>query len=352
MKTKKYIYLILVLFAAVGCEKIIDFKGKIKEPMLVLNSIVAPDSTIKVTVTESKFFLENANEFKRIDNAELTLTVNGENKGTLIKSDSAGTYESNYKLSPNDVVKIEAKATGYESVMGLTRLPPKPTILQVDTTSKTGITYRTNGMGFNGYIEVDTLGVYKTLQVRFTMKFKDNADVKNYYRLLVKRRSYLNPENPGGGLIPDSGYIENYLTYFDDIVFEQNEQSSGFANSFNNEDNPSGFRFNIFADDLINGKEYGLKFTDNILLDYRSFIETQPDFPGPEKTVYYIYLQEISSDYYMFIRSMLSALEKNNNPFIEPVQIHSNIVNGIGLLGSYTPSEAYIVEINHKETSP
>ena len=103
----------------------------------------------------------------------------------------------------------------------------------------------------------------------------------------------------------------------------------------------------MFSDELINGKEYELKFSDFNALNHVSYQEDRQNRPNPEKVVYLIHLQEVSSDYYLFVKSMDAANKTGGNPFVEPVQVLSNIENGIGLLGSYTSSKPYVIEINY-----
>lgn len=332
-----------IALLAVGCEKTIEFKGEITAPMLVVNSIIAPDSTIEVEVTASRFFLDNDMGPKYIENAALRLIVNDKDRGKLVKSPLIGTYETDYKVSAGDEVRIEVSASGYESVCGKTKIPVQPIILSVDTAITYTKKYDYYGLGYGSTVQYDTLGEFKSQDIRFSMKFKDNGKERNYYRLIVKKRIYLDKNEPQGGLIFDGEYIEDYLINFDDIVFKDQNQMGGIAEEG---DDSYSYNYSMFSDELINGKEYELKFTDNNVLNYVSY-QDNINRPNPEKVVYLIYLQEVSSDYYLYIKSMVAASKIDGNPFVEPVQVFSNIENGIGILGSYSSSKPFVIEVKH-----
>jgi hypothetical protein len=52
-------------------------------------------------------------------------------------------------------------------------------------------------------------------------------------------------------------------------------------------------------------------------------------------------LQSISESYYQYLKSMTSN-GGGDDFFSEPVQVYSNITNGIGILGSYTQSSKVV----------
>lgn len=344
---KKTIYILLIILMTVSCEKVIEFKGEKTAPMLVVNSIIAADSTITVEVTESRFFLSDNNGVKHIENADIKLIVNGEYREKLVKLPPAGTYGSVYKVSADDEVKIEASAPGLPAVTATTKLPLQPIILNVDVASIDSREYITEIADYQswGTNELDTVGEYSAKNVKFRVKFKDNGDEKNYYRLIVKKRTYPDKSSQPGGFMDEKVYFEEKLKYFDDIIFENSDQM-GEWDMFG-EDNEPPYFYDTFSDDLINGKEYELKFSDYITLNHTYYDESR-QVSNPEKTVYLIYLQELSADYYLYIRSSVSAERVMENPFVEPIQVRSNIENGIGILGSYAASKPYVVEFKHQ----
>ena len=57
----KFGYTMMALFIvlSVSCEKEIKYKGKSEDSLLVVNGITEGDSTIKVKLSRSRFFLES-----------------------------------------------------------------------------------------------------------------------------------------------------------------------------------------------------------------------------------------------------------------------------------------------------
>jgi len=135
MKSKIFIFttLLLVLIFS-SCEKTIDFNGNIPNPVLVMNCIALPDSTLKVNLTRSKFFLSNNNQgYTTVDNAVVTATINETLKINL-KTTGNGNYEDNYKPKPNDIIRIDASAPTLESIWAEVKVAPRVTIISIDTT--------------------------------------------------------------------------------------------------------------------------------------------------------------------------------------------------------------------------
>ena len=58
-----------------------------------------------------------------------------------------------------------------------------------------------------------------------------------------------------------------------------------------------------------------------------------------------VYLNTISRDYYLFQKTYLAYINNNDfsDIFGEPVQIYSNVVGGIGLVGGVAESKETIV---------
>lgn len=333
MKRTYILLLLIVGLVNVGCDKTIRFNGEITRPMLVVSSFITPDSVVKAELSKSRFFLDEGYVFEKVPNASFNLLVNGALKEKLTHAGS-GIYLSKYQPAPGEEIGIEAVAPGFTAITATTLLPAQPVILKVDTSSVVEKQYYTGTTGkFDGSNTQDTLSVMTLKKISFRIKFKDEGAGRNYYRLLVRKRTYR-----------DNVATEVYLTNFEDIVFgnQQSDMESMFEFSRNN------YNYDTFTDDLFNGKEYELKFSNTMTTDQKDYNGYYSGFRKEERNTYFIYLQQISADYYLYARSSAAASNLSGNPFVEPIQIHSNIQNGIGVLGSYTSSEPRIVEFIHK----
>ena len=329
---RKYILAVLIIgLLTCGCDKTIEFNGKITSPMLVVSSFVTPDSVIKAEVTKSRFFLDEGYVFDRVTNADFNLYVNGILKGKLTHTGS-GIYESGYKPHPGEEIKIEVAAQGFTTISGTSVIPAQTPILKVDTSSVIEKEYYIGSKGgYGGMNSQDTLSELTLKKISFRVKFKDDGDKRNNYRLVVRKRIYY-----------EDSALDVYLGNFEDIVFG-NQQTNDIGSLF--EFSRNNYNYDTFADDLLNGKEYELKFYNIITVDQKDFSGYESQFRKELRSTYFIYLQQISPDYYLYARSSSAAANLSGNPFTEPVQIHSNIKNGIGVLGSYTSSAAAVVDV-------
>jgi hypothetical protein len=321
--TKTSILILVLALILSSCQKVIEFSGSITDPIMVVNSLVTPDSVVSVQVSKSRFFLNNSSTFESIDNANVLLYVNGLLKENLLRRVN-GVYVGAYKPTFGDSIGFKIKIpekneiicgttvpqlTGILSVYSMTQPTDINTPIVTVTTPKTG-----------GAPVTDTIGTNIGRRMFLTLNFKDNPDIKNYYRLVVYTRSYSGTK-----------YTTDYAFYFDDIV-------SG--NSTGDEVGPptslSSNKFNVFSDELFNGKQYSLKFSvDNNFYYY---------FPGHTKPqpikILFITLQSISKNYYLYLQTRSNI--KTNSFFAEPVQVYSNIDGGVGIIGGYTSSNARI----------
>ena len=318
---KIYLSVLFSVFFFASCEKEIEFKGKITEPQVVVNSFITPDSVIKAHVSESKFFLASGYIFNDIKNADISVLINGVLKEKMIYSVS-GIYVAKYKPIVSDTVRLEVKIANKSDVSCQTVFEPAIQMIDLDTTKLyTGKYPITNYNRIT--LKEDTLGYYLNYDFHFKLKFKDDGIKDNFYRLTVRTRTVL----------LDGRESSDYLFVFDDIVSGKTSSSTvGPPTSL------SSNQYNVFSDELFNGKEYPLTFyvTNSIakLLPEYEYLQTQFGNNYNKKEIY-VNLQSISKSYYLYLKSR-DANSSSNAVFSEPIQIHNNIVGGIGIFGSYT----------------
>ncbi len=329
MKHISPLFFFLMLSLLLSCETEIPFNGTETKPVLVVNCLASTDSVIQATVSESRFFLENNYEFPGVTDATVKLFVNGIFKENLSHT-GLGVYRSIYTPVEGDEVRLNVSATGFEPVWAENAFPFATTGFQIDSTiTKTetvpltsGNYYSYGGGGGNidyGIPTLDTIGETFSYIHEYKVRFSNPAGVPNYYRLVVHQQTLAN------------GYpiANTYLNNFDNIVFgtKQNNLNGIFTESKLD-------RYNVFSDELIDGKTHTITFTYtqpfNTITDttYKSWTV------GDERSVT-IDLQAISKSYYLYLVS-LKALESSDPFMSEPVQIFTNINGGLGLLGTQT----------------
>ena len=319
------ITLLLTVFI-VSCETEIKFNGKETAPSMVINSILNPDSTAKVHITKSKFFLEKDGPFDPITNATVQLYANDKLIEAL-NSIGNGYYAGTYKPLQGDIIKIIAKNNEFDNVHSSTEIPVEASITSVDTsatiTKTTPLVYY-RSYDDVGYTTTDTVGTVTEKKIKFTVNIADRANYKNFYRLKVKQRSYY-----------DNGTFSEYNSYFnsEDLVFGSTSETELFEEENTN-------YYHEFNDNLFDGKTYGLTFSVSAFqYNYFPGKEPKPDpwSPTTIKQELFINIESISPSYYYYLNSRAKN-EAYIEIFSEPVQIYNNIVNGIGILGAYNTS--------------
>lgn len=325
MKATTYILSIICLISLLSCEKDIEFSGEITKPELVINSLIFPDTTVSIKVSKSRFFLDDDSKpFETVNNAKVKLYINDVFKEELI-SKGAGIYESLYKPDAGDKIKVEVKVDGYELAESEVEIPDYINITKIDTNiinlKKEPII---NGGYYNQYgeyLEGDTVGYYYNREINFSLNFEDIKDKENYYRLAIYSRDYYNGAR-------DS--MDNYL-YFDFYDIVSGNRSTGDEDILG-EITETSNRYNVFSDELFDGKTYPLKFKINTY-SYEYLNGYNQGSKTSSKII--INLQAISKSYYLYLKTV-AADPGDMNFFSEPVQIHSNVKGGIGVVGSCT----------------
>lgn len=319
MKTIIYFLIGLALISLASCEKEIEFKGEISDPLVVVNGYLAPDSTIKIELSKSRFFLDSREDFDRINNATVSIMVNGQTRETLRFANN-GIYIGNYKPQLGDSVSLTIKAPGHEEVRSSTVIPALSNIVSVDTLSRK-LTSR-----YESYKLNDTVIAWNNqFELELGIRIKDPATIKNFYRLSIINRSEWTEH-------PD--YKSEYYLYFNIQGVSNETSSEGLLSLI---DGGYDADSHVFSDDLFDGREVVVRFKmyENVL-EIRPGYEEQFGGKNTHTTSYIINLQSLPRDTYYYLKSKSAAEQVFETFFTEPVQIYTNIENGIGIFGSFT----------------
>jgi hypothetical protein len=330
----KYFCIFISIFFFEACTKEIDFTDLVSRPQLVVHSYITPGETINVKVTLSRLLTDSSYVFKVVNNADVLVYVNGEfieKLETVSFSYNEGRYRSSHKPAINDIVKIVVKAPSMHEVSAETYFTQPTTILSVDTT---------RARDYGTIIEIDegdTTAVNSDYQLKFALTFKDDAAQANFYRLIVYTKySEINK------------YLSEYRTTTEYFGCEFTDKIAGIKSTPNpiteefEINSAETNRYNVFNDDMINGKTYSLNFITNRLILRKNY----PKYNENNQTIkieIFVSLQSINKEFYNYLISRDASF--NTDFFSEPVQIKSNIKGGIGFFGSYTSSNIVKVEI-------
>lgn len=298
------------LLLASACEKNVEIDIDETAPMMVLNSVLKADSTAVVFLSRTRHVLDNKN-ITAISGAEVILEDELGNSVTLDYTGN-GLYASDaLNVEPGKAYTVSASAEGFNPVSATCLVPRTVHITRMDTSSV--------------YTE------WGEQQITMDLIFTDPPEEANYYtisatarvamlnRQIVERLDtlYETPDTLITGYVLDT--IDTYVNRFEPVYIESEDLAV------------EEYDFNggvIFSDKLFNGKQYSF----NMKMYAWAF------WDAADTSAIYINLQAIDENYFRYIDTREKHYYAREDPFAVPVVVHSNIDNGIGILGGMTVS--------------
>ena len=295
MKNLLPIFLILSALTLSNCTKEIEFDAQDIAPRIVVNSLFTNDSIWSAHISRSVGVLETTS-YTTIDNASVNIFDDNANLVTTLTHQGDGLYTSPTGVSPqpNQSYTLEASASGYESVNATNSIPSAVPIYQLDTVTST------NNDG-------ETI-------LEATITFQDPPNISNYYMLEVFVTGMYYDEWE-----QDSIEIREPLQIScDDINVET-------VNRFNFGGFENTYLYLMLKDQNFDGENYALTFT---VINYAELKDM--DLFGE------IRLVNTSEEYFNYLKSFNMYQRTINNPFATPVQVYSNVNNGMGIFAGGT----------------
>jgi hypothetical protein len=288
--TNKTIILSLIIMFCVlsqSCEKEIKLNFGEEDKMLVVNSVICPDSLVKVRVSYSQQILANEPVFF-VNNAQIRLFEDGTCIDTLAWL-GQGKYVSRHKPQTNKVYGIEV-SDGKRKATANCRIPDVASIAWL----KSDTTYDQMGFAYPGV----------------TIAISDKPGQKDFYRLFLKRKA--------GKIEPGDYFGNTVFAYNDEAINAQTGPLDAIGNyiEYGTYRNYNKIEL-VFSDKSFNGTIREIK-----LSEIRMVIN---------KTLF-IHLHTLSEEYYKYLYSIKN---KPDEFFSEPVGIYSNIENGLGIFAAY-----------------
>lgn len=293
---KRFAFLVFPILIA-ACTTVVDFDIPQNKPMIVVNALFSPDSVWRIQISRSNSILDNkpSSFFEPVGNAVVTISDQNNQFVESITgfSDKYFSYKGKTKPMPGQSYTIQVDVKDEPNIKALNKVPTLVRITSVEIDSSRFISDREP-------IEMD-------------ITFKDSGNEKNYYTVKV---------------IGDSYYISNkdtiwvtreiYVKIVDPSLNEEFKESDKFIN-----------------DNLFNGKNY--------TLHVKLFSQ---HYWGPQSPVTVhsrVILQSLSEEYYKYFTTKNLQDYTNGDPFAQPVQVFSNVENGLGIFAGYSSS---VVELN------
>lgn len=317
------------VMAMSSCSKVIDFTGEFTDPELVMVSEAEADSVWHIKVTQSKFFL-GYDTIATVKNATFDISVNGTPVSCSPVHEGGGVYNTGVVPHCGDSISVHVNVPGRKSIYATCRIPAKPVIsnfhIEWDTTHYTN-------QWTDNYGETYYEG-YASGQVRLKFHLHDPAGERNYYMVRI---SY------------DQAGYHGYQNFWidDDVLYDYDASEEVFDLDLADDLSQSDDRGRVFfTDDRINGQEHSLTAVLNY---YESY----------DRSTYYdnmtlnLEVYSISRDLYLYWRTVRAAAD-NDEVFTqiisEPVQVHCNVVDGIGILGGMAATRYTIGTLGPQST--
>lgn len=311
--TFRYIMAFLLVLSTTSCQKIIEFNGDETDPHLVLVSLPEAGSPWIARMTESRFFLIN-DTIATVKNASMAITVNGSPLNTTVTNHGNGMYDMGYTPQPGDSLTLHATVPGKGTIKAGGRFPKPVSIGDISCTFDTVHPLIANG--------TDTV-VAVTGDISIKFRLDDPAEETNYYMVRIAMPSLDDTYDPSGYyVISDTIVAYRSFSIDDNILFDIDATNELFG--FEEEDYYGEEVF--FTDKRINGQSH----TINLLLGTHR--------PAPLDLFCRVEVYSVSRDYYLYKKSIKSASNRIdfNSIISEPIQIYSNVTDGIGILGCAT----------------
>ncbi len=313
MKHIKYLIYFIALFTFLSCEKQVkNFELKDFEPSIVMNSIIRPDSIIKVHVSQSIGGLDPDKTIAAED-IKLELIKNGDFIDMLEPLGNNYYGLPGIKPETNAVYEIKARSEKLGEASCTFELPQKPEITDIDTSSKK---IEIIIIDYNGETWVE-----ENHQLNLDITINDRSEKKDYYMISVLTYNKQYIFETQGWQIVDSFYTftkasmdtkDNYIemTYDGYNVYPVEMEDEIWGHTF------------ILSDDLFNGKTHTFNVSTSLL-----------------STRYKIVVYSISEDYYKFFSSFSKYSDNPfENFFSERTSVYTNVNDGLGLIGTMNMS--------------
>jgi hypothetical protein len=296
---KKYFPVITLAFllGLAACETVVEVKLPEHEPQLVVHSLFTPDSLWRVRVANTVSYT-GLDQPRLLDQATVEIW-DGAQLVERLPWQAEGTYASSVNRPlPGRMYTVRVTAPDYAPVEGQNMLPER---IPVEG-------FRTE------VIEAGEEAEFGERSVRVELTLSDPAEVDNYYGLFVYER-----------IEQDNGSGEQTV-YWSQRSFVSNDPALGEQDVFETE----GIHYDkaYFSDDVFDGRSYTLTFD----VPYYRF-EGPPEAELTSR--FAVLLQPVSEDYYRYRKTADLQDDVGDNPFAEPVQVHSNMSNQFGVFAGY-----------------
>lgn len=283
---------IWVALSIMSCETVVDIDIPLEKPKLVVNSVFSPDSVWQVQISRSRHILNDL-PFPKVEDAQVRVYDSNDDLVATLVHKGGGVYRDDTSPSSGSSYTLKVETATESNTFAISQIPVVVPITSVE-------------------VELDTSGFqFNYQEVEMTVNFSDPQTEKNYYLLKVLQE----------------GYYIDYRTK-DTVNFRSEISFTPVDPAYENDyDSRTGMLFN---DNLFNGKDYGflVKINPFFLKPDNEFGATRVD----------VILFSVSEEYYQYFTTKNLQDYTSGDPFAQPVQVFTNVENGLGIFAGYDKS--------------
>ncbi len=314
MKTLSFLIIIYSLFL-ISCESVVkDFEIKDPEDKITIVGYAVADSFPAFYITKN-IGLNDPIEFPPLTAASAELYKNNEVIGSLAINDSNWFSLDTYSYEPGNNYSLRVSAPGINTVTADFLIPTRPEMIVVDTNLEL---VKNIGCEFCS----------QSYDFEYEIKFMNQPGIDEYYSVELKQIQncpgydyYYCSGKSTKSIYSNAPYIETVRDYGDSY------------NNRNATEDASGFSF-YFSDRLLDNGENNLTISTSI---------NPYDFDTASTVQFVLIFKKIDKNMYEYVRSMGRNYNAEDNPFVQPVSIYTNVGNGLGLVSGFSQVEYTVV---------
>ena len=312
------IFIVLVTFSCLlaSCARDLDVKIPTQKSLLVINSVLNPDSGFVVHVSQSIGALDYGNT-NEVTNAKVEIYDNG-SLLTQITNNTLGYYESTYKPVAGHTYQVQVSDVNYPTASATLEMPADVPIQIVSF--------------FDSVPDPINQGSSRS---ELSFSFQDDAATADFYKVEL--------------FIEDSVFLADTMTHTLVLVGTSNglqPLSIGSDDYTLTQENQDALRDGnmqssiTFSDGIINGKSATYKIFGTSLDFSQNGPSGGPGGPPPviDQFIHHSHvffrLSHITESLFKYTRSLNSYYQSHGNPFSDPVQVTNNIIGGYGIWGA------------------
>jgi len=289
---KRFLCLFILPLLWVSCEKEVNIPIEYTDPKLVVNGLFNTDSLWEVEISTSQYIYDNSS-IPLMDDAQVTITASTGSSFALTNQGN-GLYTSQVeKPQTGEVYTIDVSHSNYVNVRASNELPTEISIQNIDWQQQSVVSGE----------------LYRKINITF-----QDGPGDDYYMIRLAATYW------DLGYDTLTGQLDSVLVHYPLYFFSQ---SPAVENGSANDPQPSI----TFKDDLFNGSQY----TIDLLVEEYLFTEEKEGMEAIQ-----ISTSKISEEFYWYETSYQAYLSSRDNKFFtQPVQVYTNIENGLGIFAGY-----------------